>query len=266
MKRTTIFVYGVLCYAVFLAVFVYAIGFVGNLGVPTALDAAPTRPTGEALRIDMALLLLFALQHSGMARQGFKRWFTRIVPAAAERSTYVLCSSVAMGLLFAGWQGIGGTVWEARGLARLALLALYCGGWALVLVSTFLIDHFDLFGLAQSWRALRGRAYEPPRFRTPGIYRLVRHPLYVGWLVVFWAAPTMTMAHLLCAGAITGYILVAIRLEERDLLRCHGADYARYRESVPMLLPRPRRTAPDRLVAHTTERTPPAAALPPGPP
>lgn len=245
MQRTAIFVYGLFCYAVFLAVFVYAIGFIGNLVVPTALDAASARPLGEALAIDTGLLLLFALQHSGMARQGFKRWLTRIVPAAAERSTYVLCSSAAMVLLFAGWQGMGGTLWDVHGAGRVAIQGLYFSGWALVLVTTFLIDHFDLFGLSQSWRALRGQAYAPPRFRTPGFYRFVRHPLYVGWLVVFWAAPTMSVAHLLCAVAITGYILVAIRLEERDLLSIHGADYARYQSSVPMLIPGARRTAAD---------------------
>ncbi|MBK7642961.1 MAG: isoprenylcysteine carboxylmethyltransferase family protein [Planctomycetes bacterium] len=237
MKRTAIFIYGVACYAVFLAVFLYAIGFIGNLGAPTALDASPTRPLVEALLIDTALLLGFALQHSGMARQGFKRWWMRVIPVEAERSTYVLASSAAMVLLFAFWQGFGGTLWEVQGSARLVLHALNFSGWALVLVTTFLIDHFDLFGLTQSWRALRGKPYEAPRFRTPGIYRFVRHPLYVGWLVVFWAAPTMTLAHLVCSAAITGYILVAIRFEERDLLTIHGADYARYRETVPMLIP-----------------------------
>jgi methanethiol S-methyltransferase len=201
----------------------------------------PTRPLAEAAVIDAALLLAFALQHSVMARRGWKLWWTRIVPAAAERSTYVLCSSIAMAALFAGWQGLGPDLWRLHGASWVVVTSVYFGGWALVLVATFQIDHFDLFGLAQSWRALRGRQHVPPAFRTPSLYRVVRHPLYVGWLVVFWAAPTMTLGHLFAAVAITGYILIAIRFEERDLLAAHGADYAGYRERVPMLVPRVRR-------------------------
>lgn len=243
MKRVITFAYGVSCYVVFLAVFVYAIGFVGGLGTPTSLDMAPTLPPAEAVAIDAVLLLAFALQHSVMARRGWKRWWTRLVPVAAERSTYVLCSSIAMAALFVGWCGVGPELWRLDGPFAVAVIAVYLGGWALVLVATFQIDHFDLFGLAQSWRALRGQSHTPPVFRTPALYRVVRHPLYVGWLVVFWAAPTMTLGHLLAAVAITGYILIAIRFEERDLLDAHGADYAGYRERVPMLVPRMGRAA-----------------------
>ncbi len=239
MKRWIIFAYGVASYALFLGVFVYAIGFVGGFGTPTSLDATPTRPLGTALAIDLGSAGAFAVQHSGMARGGFKRWWTRIIPEAAERSTYVLASSLAMVALFVFWEPIGGTVWTATAdWLRDGLIALNLAGWVLLLYTTFLIDHFDLFGLAQVWRQLRGTAHAEPRFRTPSLYRLVRHPLYVGWLVIFWAAPTMTAAHLLFALVTTAYILVAIRLEERDLLRFHGADYAAWRARTPMLLPR----------------------------
>lgn len=244
MKRTAIFLYGVACYAVFLGVFVYAIGFIGGFGTPTALDAAPRRPVGVALAIDLALLAAFAVQHSGMARGGFKRWWTRIIPAAAERSTYVLLSSLALVGLFALWEPIGGTVWRAEAdWARLSLTGLNLAGWALLLYTTFLIDHFDLFGLAQVWRQLTGRVHIDPRFRTPSLYKVVRHPLYVGWLVIFWAAPVMTIAHLVFAVMTTAYILVAIQLEERDLLASHGAEYAAWRKRTPMLLPRLRSRA-----------------------
>lgn len=241
MRRFLIAGYAVLCYVAFLAVFVYAVGFVGGLGTPTSFDQAPTLPAAPAIAIDVALLLAFAAQHSVMARQWFKRAWTRLVPEAVERSTYVLVSSAAMALLFAAWQGVGPAIWHTEGFARTAVIAIYLGGWALVFVATCLIDHFELFGLRQAFRAFRGRLHTPPAFRTPWLYRWVRHPLYVGWLVVFWAAPTMTVGHLVAAAAVTGYILVAIRLEERDLLRFHGDDYARYRQAVPMLIPRWRR-------------------------
>jgi len=252
MKRVAIFLYGVACYAVFLGVFLYAIGFIGGFGTPTSLDAAPRMPFGVALAIDVALLAAFAVQHSGMARGGFKRWWTRIIPAAAERSTYVLLSSLALVALFAWWEPIGGTVWRAQtDWARVTLIALNLAGWALLLYTTFLIDHFDLFGLAQVWRALTGRRHAEPRFRTPSLYKVVRHPLYVGWLVIFWAAPVMTLAHLVFAVMTTAYILIAIQLEERDLLAAHGADYAAWRKRTPMLVPRLRSRAAqdDRLPA-----------------
>jgi len=244
MKRSVIFLYGVACYAVSLGVFVYAAGFIVGFGTPTGLDTAPRKPLGVALAIDVALLAVFAVQHSGMARGGFKRWWTRIIPAAAERSTYVLISSLALIVLFALWEPIGGTVWRTEAAwARVTLIGLNLGGWTLLFYTTFLIDHFDLMGLAQVWRQLTGRVHVDPRFRTPSLYKVVRHPLYVGWLVIFWAAPVMTIAHLVFASMTTAYILVAIRLEERDLLASHGAEYAAWRKRTPMLLPRPRSRA-----------------------
>ncbi|HEX6985318.1 MAG TPA: isoprenylcysteine carboxylmethyltransferase family protein [Planctomycetaceae bacterium] len=245
MRRITIFAYGVACYAVFFATFLYAAGFVGGFLAPTSLDGPRSRPLGEALAIDAALLALFALQHSVMARPAFKRWWTRFVPEPAERSTYVLFSSLALVLLFGFWEPLGGTVWHVDHPAgRAVLWAIFASGWLMVLVSTFLINHFDLFGLRQVWLYLRGREYTPLRFRTPGPYRLVRHPLYVGWLTAFWATPTMTAGHLFFALAMTAYILVAIRYEERDLLSYFGNAYAEYRRRVPMLVPRPCRPTP----------------------
>ncbi len=239
MSRIGIFVYGILSYAVFLGVFVYAIGFIGGFLTPTMLDGAPGRPLAAALAIDLGLLAAFAVQHSGMARPAFKRWWTRIVPEAAERSTYVLVSSLALVALFVQWQPIGGVVWSVPdGLERNGVIGLYLFGWLLLLYTTFLIDHFDLFGLAQVWRRLTGKAYRPPQFHTPSLYRLVRHPLYIGWLIIFWAAPVMTVAHLIFALMTTAYILIAIQLEERDLVSAFGADYVAYRRSTPMLVPR----------------------------
>ena len=239
MSRIGIFLYGLLCYAMFLAVFVYAIGFIGGFLTPTLLDGAPTRPLAQALAIDLGLLALFAIQHSVMARPAFKRWWTRIVPEAAERSTYVLASSLALVTLFALWEPIGGVVWSVpEGMGRASVIGLYAFGWLLLLYTTFLIDHFDLFGLAQVWRRLTGKHYRPPQFRTPSLYRLVRHPLYIGWLIIFWAAPTMTVAHLVFAVMTTAYILIAIRLEERDLVDAFGSDYVAYRRRTPMLVPR----------------------------
>ncbi|HVZ98740.1 MAG TPA: isoprenylcysteine carboxylmethyltransferase family protein [Caulobacterales bacterium] len=238
MSRIAVFLYGVVCYGVFLGVFLYAIGFVDNLGTPTALDGPPAQPLIAALAIDLGLLAVFALQHSGMARPAFKRWWTRAVPEAAERSTYVLVSSLAMIALFLAWQPIGGTVWNVRDDgARVAIYAVYFAGWAVLLYATFLIDHFDLFGLKQVWRAIAGKAYQTPQFRTPGLYKIVRHPLYVGWLMIFWATPEMTVAHLVFAVGTTGYILIAIQLEERDLVALHGEKYVDYRRKTPMLVP-----------------------------
>ena len=233
-----IFAFGVLSYGVFFAVFLYAIGFIGGFFTPTTLDGAPSRPLFEALAIDLGLLSLFAVQHSVMARPAFKRWWTRIVPEAAERSVYVLLSSLALVALFAWWQPIGGVIWSTEGVARTAVIAIYLLGWALLLYTTFLIDHFDLFGLRQVWNRLKGNSYEPPKFYTPSLYRVVRHPLYVGWLTIFWAAPTMTVAHLVFALTTTAYILIAIQLEERDLVSAFGDTYVEYRRSTPMLIPR----------------------------
>lgn len=239
MARIGIFVYGLLSYTVFLGVFVYAIGFIGGFVTPTMLDGTPHRSLAAALAINSGLLAAFALQHSGMARPAFKRWWTRIVPPAAERSTYVLVSSLALVALFAFWEPIGGIVWQApEGLARTAIIGLYLFGWLLLLYTTFLIDHFDLFGLKQVWRHLRAQPYRPPQFHTPSLYRVVRHPLYIGWLTIFWAAPTMTTAHLIFALMTTAYILIAIQLEERDLVSAFGSEYTAYRKNTPMLVPR----------------------------
>ena len=249
---TGTFVFGIVSYGVFLGVFLYAIGFIGGFGTPTTLDGIPQRPVIEALAIDLALLGLFAVQHSVMARPAFKRWWTRIVPEAAERSVYVLLSSLALVALFVLWEPIGGVIWSAQGLARAGVIGVYLLGWALLLYSTFLIDHFDLFGLRQVWNRLRGNSYEAPKFYTPSLYRIVRHPLYVGWLTIFWAAPTMTIAHLVFAIGTTAYILIAIQLEERDLVAAFGDTYVEYRRGTPMLIPRLwRRRAAQRTAAKT---------------
>jgi protein-S-isoprenylcysteine O-methyltransferase Ste14 len=235
-KRSIVFGYGLACYVVFLATFLYAVGFMTDL-VPRSIDSRRTGDAIAGLLIDLGLLLAFALQHSVMARPVFKHWLTRFIPEPAERSTYVLASSLALIALFACWRPIGGTVWSVEGTAAVVLYALGTFGWLLVLVATFLINHFDLFGLRQVWLYLRSVRYQPIGFRTPGPYRLVRHPLYVGWLLAFWATPIMTAAHLLFAVATTVYILLAIQLEERDLVAALGEAYRDYRESVPMLIP-----------------------------
>ena len=237
VRRILVLSYAAAAYALFLITSVYACGFVGNLGTPTALDGEPHGSLALALAIDLGLLALFALQHSGMARPGFKRLLTRVVPEPAERATYVLLSSLALLLLCWQWRPVGGVVWEVSGsVARVAVHALFAAGWLTVLATTFLINHADLFGLRQAWLYFRGTPYSALPFTTPGPYRLVRHPLYVGWLVAFWAAPTMTAAHLLFAAVVTVYILVAVRLEERDLIAAHP-EYADYRRKVPMLVP-----------------------------
>jgi len=243
-KRIAFFIYGSLSYLIFLGTFLYAIGFIGNFAVPTALDGAPNGPRGVALAIDVALLSLFAVQHSVMARKWFKDGWTRIVPQPLERSTYVLFSSLALILMFWQWRPLGGVVWSVQDpLGRIVLRSLFAFGWGLVLFATFLINHFDLFGLRQVWLYLRGVPYTTLQFGTPGPYRIVRHPLYVGWLFAFWSTPTMTLAHLLFSIATTAYILIAIQFEERDLAREHGEAYRAYRRSVPMLVPFGRRRA-----------------------
>jgi protein-S-isoprenylcysteine O-methyltransferase Ste14 len=237
-KRLSIFLYGVISYAIFFGTFLYAVGFIGNFAVPRTLDGTPTMGLMAALLIDLGLLGLFAVQHSVMARPVFKRWFTRLVPESAERSTYVLLSSLALIAMFAWWQSLGGAVWNVTDpTLRGVLWGCFAFGWLLVLVSTFLINHFDLFGLRQVWLQLMGRPYTSLAFRTPGPYRLVRHPLYVGWFFAFWATPMMTISHLVFALATTGYILIAIQLEERDLIAHFGKTYTDYKQRVPMLLP-----------------------------
>lgn len=238
MSRIAVFLYGVLCYLVFFAVFLYAIGFIGGFLTPTMLDGPPRTPVGTALAINLGLLSLFALQHSGMARPAFKAWWKRFVPEEMERSTYVLLSSLALVALFLFWQPMGGVIWNAAGAARTAVLSLYAFGWVLLLYTTFLIDHFDLFGLKQVWRRLGNRVYRPPTFRTPSLYKLVRHPLYIGWFTIFWAAPVMTIAHFVFALVTTAYILIAIRWEEKDLVTAFGSTYLDYRARTPMLIPR----------------------------
>lgn len=238
MKRLLAFTYGTVSYVLFLASLLYAVAFLGNIGVAQTIDGAPRVPMGQALLINLLLLGIFAAQHSVMARPAFKRWWTQWVPQPVERSTYVWFSSAALLLLFHAWQPMGGLLWDVQNpLGRGLLYALFGGGWILVLVATFLINHFDLFGLRQVWLYLRGQEYRPVPFATPWLYRYVRHPLYAGWLFVFWAAPTMTVAHLVFAAATTTYILMAIQLEERDLVAAHGRAYADYRTRVPMLIP-----------------------------
>ncbi len=249
MKKNTIFVYGVLSYGIFLATFLYVIGFVGDLWVPKSIDSAPTMPFGPALAIDLGLLAIFAVQHSLMARPFFKRWLTRIIPVAAERSTYVLASSLALILLVLGWQPLGGVVWDVSSSAVAPVLyAIFGLGWLLVLLSTFLIDHFDLFGLRQVWLQVRGRPYAPPTFKNPWLYRQIRHPLYLGFFLAIWATPTMTITHLVFAVMCSAYILVGTRLEERDLRDAHP-EYDSYARDVPRYLPALRRSIAPATVA-----------------
>jgi len=212
-KRISVFIYGVVSYAIFFGSFLYAIGFVGNVGVPKSIDSIPESPLWVALAINSLLLGAFAVQHSVMARPGFKRWITRSIPKPAERSTYTLASSLLLISLFAFWEPIGGVVWSVQDpIGKAVLHSLFGFGWALVLVATFLINHFDLFGLRQVWLYLVGKEYTHLKFGTPGFYKWVRHPLYVGWFFAFWATPTMTVAHLVFALLATGYILIAIQV------------------------------------------------------
>ncbi|MDP6447251.1 MAG: isoprenylcysteine carboxylmethyltransferase family protein [Pirellulaceae bacterium] len=237
MVRVVVFAYGAVSYAIFFLTFLYTAGFVGNMLVPRSIDSGPTVALQTALVVNVLLLAIFSVQHSVMARPAFKRWLTRFIPEAAERSTYVLLSSAALILLFWLWRPLGGVVWDVQNpIAWWALQGLFACGWLTILVTTFLINHFDLFGLRQVWLFLRGQEYTYLEFKTPGPYRFVRHPLYVGWLIAFWATPTMSVGHLLFSALITVYILVAIQFEERDLVEFHP-EYVDYRRRVPMLLP-----------------------------
>ncbi len=231
--------YGVVVYGFFLATFLYAVGFVGNVVVPKSIDSGTVGPMAEALLVNTLLLGSFAIQHSVMARQGFKKWWTRIVPKSVERTTYVLLASLVLCALFAHWRPMPDLVWSIESpTAAVAIHALSALGWGLVLLSTFLIDHFELFGIKQVFMRMLGRSLPMHAFKTPMLYRHVRHPLYLGFVIAFWAAPAMSVGHLLFAVGTTGYILIAIWFEERDLVAAFGDEYRRYRQRVGMLLPR----------------------------
>jgi protein-S-isoprenylcysteine O-methyltransferase Ste14 len=238
MGRFTAFLYGLASYVVFFGAFLYAIGFVGGVVVPKIIDSGTVVPLREAFIVNLLLLSLFAVQHSVMARQGFKRWWTQFVPKSVERSTYVLFTSLALILLFWQWRPIPTVVWNIDNpQIAMAMIGLSLVGWLIVLTSTFLINHFELFGLHQVANNLAGRPMPTPRFRTPLYYKFVRHPIYLGFIIAFWAAPTMTVGHLLFAGVTTAYIFVGILLEERDLVALFGDEYRRYKDRVSMLVP-----------------------------
>jgi len=238
MGRAIAFLYGIVAYVAFFSVFLYAIGFVSGLAAPKTIDTGVAGPVGAAVIVDLLLMTVFAVQHSVMARKGFKQWWTRMVPKSVERSTYVMFSSAALALLFWQWQPIPGVVWSVEdGSVAGALLALSLTGWLIVVSSTFLINHFELFGLQQVAYNLAKHPIPAPRFRTPLFYKFVRHPIYLGFIIAFWATPTMTLGHLLFAAVTTAYIFVGILLEERDLVALFGDDYRNYRARVSMLMP-----------------------------
>jgi len=242
MSKAASLLFSLIAYAIFFATFLYLIAFVGNLPfVPVTVDRGPDASPVAAVIIDAALIGLFGVQHSVMARQGFKRAWTRLVPEQVERSVYVLAASAVLILLFAFWRPIAGTLWHVEGAGALILWGLFATGWLIVLLSTFLINHFELFGLQQAWFHSRGREAAPPRFRQPFFYKLVRHPIYSGFFLAFWSTPLMTYGHLLLALGMSAYILIAIRYEERDLVDLFGKDYEEYRGRVGMLTPKLRR-------------------------
>jgi protein-S-isoprenylcysteine O-methyltransferase Ste14 len=254
MSRILTIGYGAVCYVAFLAAFLYAIGFVGNLVVPRTIDNGIDAPIAEAIAVNLLLLGLFAVQHSVMARPAFKRWWTRFVPKTIERSTYVLVSSLLLFLLFWQWRTMPAMIWDVDWMAgRVMLWILFALGWVIALLSTFMINHFDLFGLRQVYLAWREKPYSNLEFRESLLYRVVRHPLMLGFIIAFWATPTMTAGHLLFAVATTGYILIAMQLEEHDLIAALGERYRDYRGRVPMLIPGLRRRG-DRTASGPTPR------------
>ncbi len=242
MSRVASLVYGSIAYTTFLGAFLYAAGFVGNVFVPKSINSGDAGPLGQALLINTVLLGVFAIQHTGMARKAFKRWLTRFVPESIERSTYVLCASLSLIVLYWQWQPLPEVIWniESAG-ARAAVQALFAGGWLFVFLSTVMIHHFDLFGMRQTWLRFRNQPYRELGFRTPGFYKYVRHPIQVGFLIAFWATPTMTVGHLLFAAATTAYIVIAVKMfEEKDLLREHGERYRTYMDQVGGFIPKGR--------------------------
>lgn len=238
MKKFLTLGYGLICYLAFFATILYAIGFVGDMIVPKTIDSNPAAPLWKSMVVNASLLLLFAVQHSVMARPAFKRWWTGIIPVYLERSTYVLLASLCLMLLMWQWQPMGGLIWLVTNeTLQTVLMVSYFIGWGLVFISTFLINHFDLFGLRQVWLQFLGKPYHALPFRVPLFYRFVRHPLYLGFLIAFWSTAVMTAAHLLFALLTTGYILTAIRFEEKDLQHHFGKKYQDYKKRVPMILP-----------------------------
>lgn len=238
MKRVSFLFYGIIAYLAAFTSLVYAIGFIGNLVVPKTIDRLPQVPLINAILINASLLSIFALQHSIMARPGFKRWFTRIIPEELERSTYVLMSGLLLTLIMWQWQPMGGVVWSVdNSIAKTVLLVIYFIGWTILFLSSFLINHFDLFGLRQVWLYFQGKPYTHLKFRLPFLYKVVRHPIYFGMMLAFWSTSIMTISHLFFAILATGYVLVGIQLEERDLIKQFGEKYNQYKKRAPMLIP-----------------------------
>lgn len=256
MRRFLILLYGAASYAFFFVTFLYAVAFVSGIAVPKTIDKGPMVPIDEAFIVDMLLMTLFAVQHSVMARKGFKAWWTQYVPKEAERSTYVLFATLALAMLMWQWRPIPATVWSISDpTLAMALTAVSHSGWLIVLTSTFLINHFELFGLQQVVSNMRGKSMPEPVFRTPLLYRVVRHPIYLGFIIAFWVAPTMSVGHLLFAATTTAYIMVGIALEERDLVEMFGDQYRRYAARVPMLLPGLASRGTDDLALDATPRS-----------